>query len=127
MCLPRNPWSFVNEYHTIACGLKRVLYQMEIAEVKDMSSQQPPKAIEKPLWHTAKLVILDSGFWVLKGIVELRKKGVFALALIKKRRYCPKLFQGDEFKAHFAYQEVGAVDACPGQMDSFKFHVICMK
>ena len=37
------------------------------------------------LWGTSSAVILDSGLCVLKGIVELRKKGVFASALIKKR------------------------------------------
>ena len=30
------------------------------------------------------MVILDSGFCVLKAIIELRKRGVFASALIKK-------------------------------------------
>ena len=43
MCVPRNPCSFGNEYHKIACGLMRVLYRMEIVEGKDMPSQQPPK------------------------------------------------------------------------------------
>ena len=39
--------------------------------------------------------MLDSGFCVLKGIAELKKKGVFAAALIKKRRYWPKFIDGD--------------------------------
>ena len=43
----------------------------------------------RPIWNCAKLVIMDSGFFVTKGLVELRKKGVFGAALIKKRRYCP--------------------------------------
>ena len=33
-----------------------------------------------------KVVILDSGFCVLEGLIELRKVGVFAGALINKRR-----------------------------------------
>ena len=73
---------------------------MDIVKGKEMPSQRPPKyfsdlaktvglllRLTKPLWHTAKLVILDSGFFVLKGIVEFQKKGVFALVLIKNRRY----------------------------------------
>ena len=36
------------------------------------------------LFSTGKVVILDSGFCVLKGLIELRKLGVFASALIKK-------------------------------------------
>ena len=99
MCVPRKPWSFGNEYHTISCGLTRVLNRMYIVEGKDMPSQRPPKEfsdlgktfglilrLTKSLWHTAKLIILNSGFCILKGIVKLRKKAVFALALIKKRR-----------------------------------------
>ena len=43
----------------------------------------------RPIWNCAKVVIMDSGFFVTKGLVELRKKGVFGSALIKKRRYFP--------------------------------------
>jgi len=39
---------------------------------------------------TGKVVILDSGFCMLQGIIELKKRDVFASALIKKRRYWPK-------------------------------------
>ena len=105
-----------------------------------MPSQRPPKNIldlgktvglllrlTKPLWNTAKLVILGSGFCVLKGIVELQKKGVFASALIKKRRYWPTFIKGDDVKAHFSDCEVGAVGAWTGNLDGIKFHVSCMK
>jgi hypothetical protein len=35
--------------------------------------------LTKPIsWGTAKVVVLDSGFCVLKGLIELKKKGVFA-------------------------------------------------
>ena len=81
----------------------------------------------KPLWHTDKLVMLDSGFFVLKVIVELRKKGVFASALINKCRYCPTFIKGDDVKAHFSDSEVGEFDAWPGYLDSVKFHVRCIK
>jgi len=37
----------------------------------------------KPLYTKGTIVILDSGFCVLKGIVELMKKGLYAGALIK--------------------------------------------
>ena len=39
------------------------------------------------IWDCAKVVIMDSGFCVTKGLVELWKKGVFGAALIKKRIY----------------------------------------
>ena len=43
---------------------------------------------------------MDIGFCVTKGLVELRKKGVFGAALIKKRRYWPENIKDDEIDAH---------------------------
>ena len=37
-----------------------------------------------PIFHLGFVVILDSRFCALKGIIELRNKGVFESALIKK-------------------------------------------
>ena len=62
-----------------------------------------------------KLVILDSGFCVLKAIIELRKIGIFASAVIKKRKYWPKLIPGDKIKEHFKNCIVGDVDARSGR------------
>ena len=75
----------------------------------------------------AKIVVLDSGFCVLRALVELRKRGVFAHALIKKRKYCPKYIKGDEIKAHFEGLEVGTADAIKGALDHVPFHVFAMK
>ena len=54
----------------------------------------------KPIWNKGQILILDSGFCVLNGIVALAKKGVFASALIKKKRYWPKYIKGEEIKEH---------------------------
>ena len=78
----------------------------------------------KPLWRTTKIVILGSGFYVLKVIAELRKNGVFALSLIKKRCYWPKFIKGNDVKALFADHEVGAVNAWTGQLDGVNFQFI---
>lgn len=96
---PRKPWPFGNEYHTIACGDSGILFFMEIVEGKDHPRHIPVEhenlgrtvglmvRCTKSLHATGKVVVLDSGFCVLKGIVELKKRGVFAVALIEKRRY----------------------------------------
>ena len=34
----------------------------------------------KPLYSTTKVVVLDSGFCVLEGLIELRKKGVLLVS-----------------------------------------------
>ena len=73
------------------------------------------------------VVILDSGFCVLKGIIELRKKGLYASVLIKKRRFWPKYIRGEEIKAHFESLECGFADAWPGKLDNIPFHIYCMK
>jgi hypothetical protein len=70
---------------------------------------------------------LDSGFCVLNGIVELKKWGVFAAALIKKRQYWPKYIDGDLIKDHFNDMEVGSIDALSGKLDNIPFHVFAMK
>ena len=137
---PRKPWPLGNEYHTIACGLSVIIYQLELVEGKDEPVERVRKPfsqlgktiglllrLTKPLWHTSKVVVLDSGFCVLKGLVAIRKKGVFAAALIKKRRYWPKFIRGDEIKEHFKDKEVGTAEAWRGELDDVPFHVYCLK
>ena len=70
---------------------------------------------------------MDSGFCVLDAIIQLRKKGVFSSALIKKRRYWPKYIDGEAVKAHFADQDPGHFDALQGKLDGETFHVYGMK
>jgi Transposase IS4 len=84
--------------------------------------------LTKLLWSTGKIVVLDSGFCVLKGIIELRQRGVFASAVIKKRRYWPKYIPGEVIQQHFEGLEVGSVDALGGTLDGVPcFHGFCMK
>ena len=67
--------------------------------------------------------MLDSGFCVLKALVELKKKGVFAHALIKKRRYWPRHVPRDHIIAHFTNEEVGKADAIKGVLDDVPFYL----
>ena len=113
---------------------------MELVEGKDHPKEYAPPEystlgatvglllrLTKLLWHTGKVVVLDSGFCVLQGIVELKKRGVYAAALIKKRRYCPKYIRGDKIKAWFKGKQVGTADSWKGKLDGIPFHVFCMK
>ena len=72
---------------------------------------------------------MDSGFCVLKGIVELWKGGVFAAALIKKRRYWPTKVPGNAMQQHFDEEgvKVGGTDVIQGTMDGVIYNLWGMK
>lgn len=140
MYVPRKPHPMGNEYHTIACGVNGILYQFELVEGKDTPRQRIAEfddhggrtvglllRLTRPIWNTGKVVILDSGFCVLKGLVELKKKGVFASALIKKRRFWPKGVDGNAITSHFTELSVGTTDRLPGTFEDIKFDIFAMK
>ena len=132
---PRKPYPKGNEYHTIADGLSGILFKLEMVEGQD----EPPETFKEknfqPLGKTTGLllrlctslfgsstvVILDSGFCVLKAIIELKKRGVYAAAVIKKRRYWPKHVKGDEIKAAKVQQPLGTQSRLPGKYDNIPF------
>lgn len=71
--------------------------------------------------------MLDSGFCVLRGLIELKKRGVYASEVIKKRRYWPKYIKGDVIDVHMKDKFPGDTDAMTGNLDGLKFHVFNMK
>ena len=88
----------VNDYYSICCGLCGIMFAIELIEVKTRPKELPsyPRLNKttnlllrlcKSIYSAEKVTILDSGFCVLEGLIELRKFGVFAGDLIKKRRY----------------------------------------
>jgi hypothetical protein len=105
---PHKPHPVGNEYHTIADGVTTILYAAEIVMGKDKPEfflseyeQEEGKTssllarLTRSIWHSGKIVILDSGFCVLQALINLKKKrGLFAGAVIKKRKYRPKFIQG---------------------------------
>eukprot|EP00559_Dactyliosolen_fragilissimus_P002711 CAMPEP_0184872744 /NCGR_PEP_ID=MMETSP0580-20130426/41459_1 /TAXON_ID=1118495 /ORGANISM="Dactyliosolen fragilissimus" /LENGTH=665 /DNA_ID=CAMNT_0027375583 /DNA_START=1012 /DNA_END=3007 /DNA_ORIENTATION=+ len=138
---PRKPHPYGNEYHTICCGLSGIMYAMEIVEGKDRPKDQPTDSNDRlvgktgalllrlceSLYTSGKVVILDSGFCVLKALIALRQKGVFASALIKKRKYWPRYINGDAIATHMASKQVGECDSLRGTLDAVPYDVFCMK
>ena len=55
----------------------------------------------KPIFGSGKALVFDSVFFVAKGIVELEDRGVYGVALIKKRRYWPRNVPGNEIDKNF--------------------------
>ncbi len=66
---------------------------------------------------------LDSGFCVSKGLIALRKKGVFPDSLIKKHCFCPMLVPGDHILEYFNCKAVGRTDAISGMLDGIKYNI----
>ena len=138
---PQKPHPFGNEYHTIACGFSGIMYAVKLWEGKDHPRESPKDTNEqlcgktgalllrltKSLYGTGKVVILDSGFCVLKALVWLRRHGVFGSALIKKRKYWPKFVPGDDIDVHMATKDVGECDCLHGTLEGKPYNIFCMK
>ena len=106
--VPRKPHPQGNEYHTIADGVTTILYAAEIRmgdkhtpvgyvhefEKEEGKTSSLIARLTRSIWHSGKVLILDSGFCVLKALTNLKKRGLFAGAVIKKRRYWPTMIQG---------------------------------
>ena len=60
-------------------------------------------------WIREGCSISESGFYVAKGIIDIKAKGVYAAALIKKRRYWTKGVPGDLIDTKFEDKEVSDV------------------
>ena len=140
MFISHKPWPFGNEYHTVCCCSSGIMWGIDLVEGKDCPPQLGQQEYENfglmvglllwklsPINHKGFVVILDSRFCILKGIIELRKKGVFASALIKKQQYWPKDIKSDDIKAHFNNKTVGDMDSWTGTFDNIPFHVYAMK
>ena len=81
----------------------------------------------KHLFTTGKVVVLDSGFSVLQGLIELQKKGVFAAAVAKKRRYWPKYVLGDVIDNRMKTKKVGEVESVNAKLDEVPYHIFTLK
>ena len=142
--VPQKPHPFGNEYHTIACALTNIIFAIEIVEGKDRPRHReidpmskldgkPSKTVGllmrlcKSIYSTGRVVILDSGFCVLRGLIELKKVGVFASAVIKKRRYWPAHIDGEGINDHMEGMRVGQCDQQVGEWHNQRYSVFCMK
>jgi Transposase IS4 len=126
--MDKSPWPQGNQYHTACCCTSGILFHAELVEGKDHPLHVPvefPKLeksvglllwMTQPLWHKGHVVVRDSGFCVLKVILCLREKGVFADSFIKKSKYWPMHIKGDHYIPHFANKEVGDVDCLLGNL-----------
>ena len=83
--VPRKPWPFGDECHTICCALCGMLFGVEMCEGKDSLPQcgKPEHEdrggktvgsllrLANSIWGTGRAIALDSGFCVLQGIIDI--------------------------------------------------------
>ena len=72
-------------------------------------------------------VVTESGFCVLLALIKLASVGVFASAVIKKRRYWPKYIDAGAIDSHFDANGIDTTDSLPGVMDGTQFRIYCVK
>jgi hypothetical protein len=72
---------------------------------------------------TGRYVVLDSGFCVLKALVQLKKVGMFAWAVIKKRRFWPAFVPGEAINREFDNLELKVGDSLTisGKLDGEEY------
>ena len=137
---PRKPHPFGNEYHSICCGTSGIMFGIEMVEGKDHPKEIPADPTNtkgntiglllrlcSSIYNSGRVVILDSGFCVLQGLVELRRLGVYASAVIKKRRYWPRHCPGKAMDQRLASKEVGDTDCIEGKLDDINYNLYMMK
>ena len=75
--------------------------------------------------------MLDSGFFVSKGIISLLEFGFYAAALINNRKYWNKGVPGDATDQYFAYKDVTYVDMLEDITEEGpegkEFNIFCLK
>ena len=140
MFVPWNLHTMGNEYHSICCGICEIMFAIEMVEGKDAPPERGrPEYHENgktgglllrlcgSIFHTGKVVIMESWFCVLLGIITLKKIGVYALALIKKQRYWPNCITGSKITDHFGGEELGTTTRNPGMIDGVKCDIFATK
>ena len=63
----------------------------------------------------------------MQGLIELKKVGVYAGILIKKRMYWPKHVLGDMIDKYFDNKDVVETDSLHGELDGIQYNISCMK
>jgi hypothetical protein len=129
---PCKPWPVGYEYHTSCCGLLGIMFVMEMVEGKD----HPPQVAERyseelgkttgllmrmlqSYYASGRCVVLDSNFCVLMALVQLKKVGMFACTVIKKRQYWLAFVPGESISREFDNLELKVGDslAISGKLD----------
>lgn len=140
----RKPRPFGNLLHCGADALTKILYILELQEGKDRPAWRDADEFAhlfpdgnkagplmmrlcKPLFGSGSIVIHDAGFSSIPALCQLKKKGVFASCLIKKKRFWPKFTDGGRHEAHMAQRAIGDCDAIQAQFAGEDYAIYLLK
>ena len=77
----------------------------------------------KPVHHTGKFVLMESGFYVLVGIIAMHNFGVYGHSLTNNGRYWPENVPCDAIDYYFANKELGNAKTFTQVFDGMPFLV----
>jgi hypothetical protein len=140
----RKPKPMGNVLHCGADAVTKILYILILQEGRDRPPHLPDEKFAhlfpdggkagplmmqlcEPLFGTGSIVIHDAGFACIPALVHLKRKGVFASCLLKKKKYWPKFSHGAENEAHMRDAPLGAIDALQGKFGGEDFAIYLMK
>jgi len=131
----RKPHPMGNEYHTTADCVTKVIFHIEICEGKDQPKEGEHSTnkyeaemgskigalvvrMTEGLHGSGRAVILDSGFGYVPAVVQLKNKGLYATAYIKKHAHWPKYTKAQEAVEEMQGKHVGVVRVRRGTYQS---------
>ena len=79
------------------------------------------------LYSRGKVAVLDNGFCVTQGIIEIRKLGIFQVIFIKKRCYWPSQVPGDAIYYNSSTNYVCDTDILKGKIYNHHCKNFCLK
>ena len=79
------------------------------------------KTVGLMIWITRDPCSMDRNFCVLRSILEIIKRGVYGIALVKKRCYWPGGVHGDVINKYFSTGQISAVECLSAEWDETEF------
>ena len=83
--------------------------------------------MKNPLWVTGKIVIMDNGFCVIKGLMVTYYRVVYVSTMVKNHKYWPRRIYGDKINAHFEKKKIGEHECHSRNWKEFYFAVFVVK
>jgi len=134
----RKPHPHGFEYHTIADATTAVIFRIELVEGRHQPPQVAPPTpkgsmaalldrMTVDLRSKSHNVILDSAFCVIEGLVDLALNGVYAAAVVKKRKYWPRHVPGDAIIAYMKDKPVGELHVAQGTVGGVQINFNCVR